>query len=400
MDRNDDDDMNDHYHGATDINILLVKQHCDTQNVKSFIKLNFQRNQQIMFLALAASSLLLVVSLISPIAGQTSQQQQYVFAQENAIVASSSSDNKTISKTIFFPQIHNYTSSGLAPVNSWIIETKDGVVVIDAQRQLSEGKKVLNEVQKINKPILGIIITHPHPDHINGAAALLNGTSNVPIYSTQSTFDIMKNDTGGYIALSKQLLPHNEYSDQTVLPNRIVKSGENITIDGITYHFEDLGLGEASDMTLIYLPLQKIMFTGDVVNNHMHPFFAGAVSPESRSHISEWIKQIDYLRHNYPDAKILFPGHGQSGAARTLLDEQLNYLNTFRSLVEQQMQSPAAEEEVVGGDRSAANITQEGKTIIKSELQRLYPDYNPVATLPNMLDYNIDAVAKEISQEK
>jgi glyoxylase-like metal-dependent hydrolase (beta-lactamase superfamily II) len=152
-------------------------------------------------------------------------------------------------------------------------------------------------------------------------------------------------------------------------------------------------------MTLIYLPSQKVLFTGDVVNNHMHPFFAGAVSPESRSHISEWIKQIEYLRHNYQDAKILFPGHGQSGAARTLLDEQLNYLNTFRSLVEQQMQSPAAEE-VVGGDRAAANITQEGKTIIKSELQRLYPDYNPVATLPNMLDYNIDAVSKEISQEK
>jgi glyoxylase-like metal-dependent hydrolase (beta-lactamase superfamily II) len=90
-------------------------------------------------------------------------------------------------------------------------------------------------------------------------------------------------------------------------------------------------------MTVIYLPSQKLLFTGDVVNNHMHLFFARAVSPESRSHISEWIKQIEYLRHNYPDAKILFPGHGQSGAAMTLLDDQLNYLNTFRSLVEQQM---------------------------------------------------------------
>jgi hypothetical protein len=55
--------------------------------------------------------------------------------------------------------------------------------------------------------------------------------------------------------------------------------------------------------------------------------------------------------------------------------------------------------EVVVGDREAANVTLEGKTIIKSELRRLYPDYNPVATLPNMLDYNIDAVAKEISIE-
>ena len=54
----------------------------------------------------------------------------------------------------------------------------------------------------------------------------------------------------------------------------------------------------------------------------------------------------------------------------------------------------------VGGERAVANITEEGKALIKNELQRLYPGYDPVATLPNMLDYNIDALAKETSQEK
>jgi glyoxylase-like metal-dependent hydrolase (beta-lactamase superfamily II) len=347
-------------------------------------------------LEVLASAMLVtsLINLIDYISLQQQQQQQYVFAQENSTIVSPS--DKTRTNTTFFPQIHNYTSSGLAPVNSWIIETKNGVVVVDTQRQLSEAKKLLNEVEKINKPILGVIITHPHPDHINGAAALLNGTANVPIYSTHSTFNIMKNDTGGYIALSKQFLPRNEYSDQVVLPNKIVKSGENITIDGITYHFEDLGTGEGSDMMLIYLPLQKIMFTGDMINNRMHPFFAGAVSPESRSHISEWIKQIAYLRQNYSDAKTLFPGHGQSGAAKALLDEQFDYLNTFRSLVKQQMKLASK----LGGEVTAANITEEGKILIKNELQSRYPDYNPVATLPNMLDYNIDAIAKEIDQDK
>src|ERR687888_652239 len=271
-----------------------------------------QKNQLRMFLVVVtASSLFLVTSLINPI-GQT-LQQQYVFAQKNTAV---SSYNKTSTNNTTFPQIHNYTSTPPAPVNSWIIESKNGVVVVDTQRQFSEAKKLLNEVEKTNKPILGVIYTHPHPDHINGAAALLNGTVNVPIYATQPTFNIMKNDTGGYIALSKQLLPRNEYSNQVVLPNRIVKSGENITIDGITYHFEDLGIGEAGDMMLIYLPSQKIMFTGDVINNHMHPFFAGAVSPESRSHISEWVKQIKYIIQKYPEAKTLFPGHGPSGVAK------------------------------------------------------------------------------------
>jgi glyoxylase-like metal-dependent hydrolase (beta-lactamase superfamily II) len=336
----------------------------------------------VMLLAAVASSVL-VTALVNPI-GQASPQQQYVFAQGSTIAAASY-DNTTANAT-FLPQIHNYTSPPPGPVNSWIIESKNGVVVIDTQRQLSEGKNVLEEAKKINKPILGVIITHPHPDHINGAEALLNGTANVPIYSTQSTFDIMKNDKGGLIALSKQILG-NDYSNQTILPNNIVKSGKNITIDEITYNFEDIGPGEAGDMTLIYLPSQKILFTGDVVNNRMHPFLA-----EGRS--SEWIKQIEYIMQNYSDTEILFPGHGQSGPPKTLLDEQLNYINTFRSLVEQQQQMQSAAE--VGGE----NITEEGKARIKSELQSIYPNYISVATLSNMLDINIDAVAKEISQEK
>jgi glyoxylase-like metal-dependent hydrolase (beta-lactamase superfamily II) len=340
----------------------------------------------IMLLAVVVvASSMLVTSLINPIGQTSSTQQQYVFAQDNTTV---SSYNKTTTDTTFFPQIHNYTSPPPAPVNSWIIETTNGVVVIDTQRQLSEGKNVLDEVKKINKPILGVIITHPHPDHIGGTAVLLNGTSNVPIYSTQLTFDIMKNDTGGLIALTKQL-HGDDYDDQVALPNRIIKSGENVNIDGISYNFEDIGPGEGGDMMLIYLPEQKLLFTGDVVNNRMHPALI-------EGHSTEWIEQIQYIGQNYSDARMLFPGHGQPGLPKTLLKEQSQYINTFRSLVEQQMQSAGK----VGEKGSA--ITEEGKIRIKSELQRLYPNYLHVASLPlsDMLDLNIDAIAKEINQDK
>jgi alkyl sulfatase BDS1-like metallo-beta-lactamase superfamily hydrolase len=87
---------------------------------------------------------------------------------------------------------------------------------------------------------------------------------------------------GRYIALSEQLLPHNEYSNKVALPNTIIRSGENITIDGITYHFEDLGIGDADDMMVIYLPLQKNLFTGDIVNNHMHTFLQEQLAHKAR----------------------------------------------------------------------------------------------------------------------
>ena len=360
-----------------------------TSNVRRhFRKLNSNSSQlliQMMIITTLGILLTISINLISP----TSQRpfQQYVFGQESTNVSSSLTSEKT-GTGLTFPQIHNFSSTPPAPVNSWIIESENGVVIIDAQRTLSEANNALDEIKELNKPILGVIITHPHPDHIGGTAVLLNGTSNVPIYSTQSTYDIMKNDTGGLIAFAKQL-HGDDYPDQVMLPNRIVKSGENFTIDRITYNFEDIGPGEGGNMMLIYLPEQKLLFTGDIVNNQMHPALI-------EGHSMEWIKQIHYIGENYPDAIILFPGHGQPGSPVTLLDEQMKYINTFRSLVEQQMQSSG---EV--GVESSANITDEGKTRIKSELQRLYPNYLHVALMPldTMFDLNIDAIAKEINQD-
>jgi glyoxylase-like metal-dependent hydrolase (beta-lactamase superfamily II) len=351
-------------------------------------KLNPHSTQLLMQSMIMTALSILLIFLVNPIS-QIDQKsyEQHVFGQENTNVSSSLSNIPGTSIT--FPQVHNFTSTPPAPVNSWIIESKNGVIIIDAQRTLSEANNALDEIRRINKPILGVIITHPHPDHIGGTEVLLNSTSNVPIYSTQSTYNIMKNDVGGLIAFAKRL-HGNDYPDQVVLPNRIVNSGENVTIDGITYEFEDIGPGEAGDMMLIYLPEQKLLFTGDVVNNRMHPALIEGNS-------IEWIKQIQYIRQNYSDTRILFPGHGQPGSPKTLLDEQLEYINTFRSLVEQQMR---LEEKV--GEETSANITEEGKTKIMSELQRLHPDYLHVASMPlsDLFDLNIDAIAKEINQDK
>jgi hypothetical protein len=102
-----------------------------------------------MLLVVVAASSMLVTALINPI-GQTSQQQQYVFAQENTIV--SSSYNKTGTNATFSPQIHNYTSSPPGPVNSWIIESTKGVVVIDNNAHC-QAKNLVDEIKKIYKPI-------------------------------------------------------------------------------------------------------------------------------------------------------------------------------------------------------------------------------------------------------
>ena len=117
----------------------------------------------------------------------------------------------------------------------------------------------------------------------------------------------------------------------------------------------------------------------------MHPLLTGPTFGISLS--QDWIKQINYVMNKYSDAKVLYPGHGPAGSPSQLLNQQLQYLKTFRSLVEQQIQP-------------SGNVSDQGRTIIKNELERIYPGYLPVATVPNMLDLNINAVAKELIKEE
>ena len=75
--------------------------------------------------------------------------------------------------------------------------------------------------------------------------------STVPVYSTRSVYDIMKNDTGGLIALAKEF-HGNDYTDNKALPSDLINSDTNVTIDEIVYSFKEIGPGEAGNITLIY----------------------------------------------------------------------------------------------------------------------------------------------------
>ena len=58
--------------------------------------------------------------------------------------------------------IHRYEAPPMDAVNSYWIETDEGIILIDAGRFLSQARYALNEILAVNKPILGILITHPH----------------------------------------------------------------------------------------------------------------------------------------------------------------------------------------------------------------------------------------------
>jgi len=66
-------------------------------------------------------------------------------------------------------RIHTYTAAeaGLL-VNSYLVEAADGVVLIDANLLLSDVRALGARLAALHKPLLGVFVTHAHPDHFNG----------------------------------------------------------------------------------------------------------------------------------------------------------------------------------------------------------------------------------------
>src|SRR4051794_25663556 len=80
----------------------------------------------------------------------------------------------------------HYQTPGLAPVNSWWLDSSDGgVIVFDTLRTIADANVAIAKLRQRHRPVRGILITHPHPDHVTGLGTFKDAFPGAPIYSTR-----------------------------------------------------------------------------------------------------------------------------------------------------------------------------------------------------------------------
>src|SRR5215813_12689568 len=68
-------------------------------------------------------------------------------------------------------------------VNAYLVETDAGVIAVDATLTVWTGRAFRARVDALGKPLLGALVTHPHPDHVAGLAELITD-GDTPIFAT------------------------------------------------------------------------------------------------------------------------------------------------------------------------------------------------------------------------
>lgn len=272
--------------------------------------------------------------------------------------------------------------------NTHWIETAEGVIVIDGQWVVSEAEKALREIRSIGKPIIGIFVTHPHTDHVGGLGVFAEAAGRgVPIYASRITLDYLTNDRQGFIGRRHEQFGA-DFPAQVTLPTEIVADGDDLRLGGVTVRVLDLAENEAATTTMLHLPDQHILFSGDLVGNETTPLVG-------EGHVERWIEQLATLTATYPDLTIIYPGHGKPGSASALAQSQLDYLTTFRDLVTDGLTAYTF-------DKRRREIVAAGRAAIVNEMEDRYPNHHTAAGFTErreLLMNNVDWLARELTRD-
>lgn len=205
--------------------------------------------------------------------------------------------------------------------NIGFIVGNKGVAVIDTGGSLKIGKQLRDAVKQVTTlPILHVINTHVHPDHIFGNAAFLQDKPQFIGHEKLANAMALRKDA--YVRINQAWLGQDFEGSEIVQPSVAVK--DNLTLDLGGRALELRAYPNAHTNTDITVMDSKTgtLWTGDLLFVERTPSIDGD--------IKGWLSTIQNLK-SLPARKIV-PGHGPvvDGSSNPFANEE-RYLSTLLS---------------------------------------------------------------------
>ncbi len=209
-------------------------------------------------------------------------------------------EEKKVSFTKLSDNAYAYTAEG--DPNTGVVIGDDAVMVIDTQATPVMAQDVIRRIREVtDKPIKYVVMSHYHAVRVLGASAY----QAQHIIASQDTRDLIvergAQDMKSEIERFPRLFRAVETIPGLTWPTITFKGEMTLWLGSLEVRLMQVGRGHTKGDTIAWLPQQKILFSGDLVEFDATPYAGDA-------YFSDWPQTLDNLAAMQPSA--LVPGRG------------------------------------------------------------------------------------------
>ncbi len=240
----------------------------------------------------------LLTILISITILNCSAQKQIEFKPKEVYISSDLIVTQITENSFVHVSFLQTNDFGNVPCNGLIVRNSNEAIIFDTPTNDKNSEELINWIQETLKcKINAIIPTHFHDDCLGGLKAFHK--NNIPSYAYYKTIELAKENN--------LVVPENGFKDSLIL-----KVGD----ENITAKF--FGEGHTKDNIVGYFPSENVMFGGCLIKeiDAIKGYLGDA-------NVADWSGTVEKVKKEYPDVKIVIPGHGEYGDKK-LLDYTIN----------------------------------------------------------------------------
>jgi glyoxylase-like metal-dependent hydrolase (beta-lactamase superfamily II) len=217
-------------------------------------------------------------------------------------------EEKTVSFTKLSEHAYAYTAEG--DPNTGIVVGDDAVMVIDTQATPAMAQDVIRRIREVTPlPIKYVVLSHYHAVRVLGASAY----KPEHVIASEDTLSLIKErgeqDKASEIGRFPRLFRNVESVPPGLTwPTMTFTGRMTLWLGKLEVQLIQLGRGHTKGDTVVWLPQDKVLFSGDLVEFDATPYAGDA-------YFQDWPKTLDNIAALKPEA--LVPGRGAAlqGAA-------------------------------------------------------------------------------------
>ena len=211
--------------------------------------------------------------------------------------------------------------------NAAAIITDAGIVVVDALGSPSLAWKFRQLLQKVtDKPVVKVIATHYHADHIYGLQLFKEEGAEIIGPAGYSEYVDAPIARQRLAERRQSLAPWVNEKTRIVEPDVVVDRNITLKMDDVTLEIVYLGAAHSDGDLAVLVKDDRVLISGDIIFEGRAPFTGNADT-------AHWLAVLENL--DKTGLKALLPGHGPAADdPAEAVKLTLNYLRTVRDAMQ------------------------------------------------------------------